>query len=85
MERRHRYAVAGVALIAPVAAMFWVDVLRGQPASVGLVAVSAASLACAALSDRAHPARAGTLAASGVALASLALNQYVDWLERLDT
>lgn len=83
MERRHRYAVAGVALIAPVASMFWLDVLRGRSASAGLVAVSAASLACAALTDRAHPLRAGALTAGGIALTSLALDRYVGLLERL--
>jgi hypothetical protein len=84
IDRRHRYAVTGVALLAPVAAMYWLDVLRGRRPSAGFAAVGAAGLACAALASPQHPARVSALAAGGVALAGLALDRYVSWLERLE-
>lgn len=86
MQPFRGYAAAGAALFNPMAAIYWLDVARGRPLSIGTLAVSAAGAACAALAaPRGRPAQAvgaGLLAAGGAALAGLALERYVAWLER---
>lgn len=86
--QRSNYALAGTALFNPMAAVYWLDVIRGQKPGVGLAAVSAAGAACAALAaGRERPLRAvgaGLAAAAGAALAGLALDRYVAWLEQRD-
>lgn len=87
--QRSNYALAGAALFNPMAAVYWLDVVRGKRAGAGLVAVGTVGAACAALvaGGRARPGRAvgaGLLAAAGAALAGLALDHYVAWLEGRD-
>ncbi len=80
------YALAGAALFNPMAAMYWLDVMRGQHPGIGLALVSAAGAVCAGLAaePRRHPWRAlasGLAAAAGAALAGKVLQQYVRWIE----
>lgn len=42
MHPKPSYALAGAALFNPMAAMFWLDVVRGRKPSVGLALVGAA-------------------------------------------
>lgn len=85
MDSFRRYALAGAALFNPMAAMFWLDVVRGRAPSAGLAAVSAAGAACAAFAvPPGRPWRAagvGLLAAAGAAATGLALRRYVAWLD----
>lgn len=83
---RSNYALAGAALFNPMAAMYWLDLARGQRPGIGLALVSAAGAACAGLAadPRQHPWRAvasGLAAATGAALAGWALQRYVAWVE----
>lgn len=86
MSQLRRYAAAGAALFNPIAAMFWLDVRRGRPPSAGLLAVSVAGAACAALTaPRGRPALAlglGLLAGGSAAVAGLLLDRAVARLER---
>lgn len=88
MQTLRRYALAGAALLNPIATIFWLDITRGRRPSAGLVAVSAAGAACAVLAaPPGRPVRAlglGLLAAAAAAAAGLAMRPYVAWLERLD-
>lgn len=85
MGPRRSWALAGAALLNPVAAMFWLDVRRGRPPSPGLAAVSLAGAICAAAAaDRRGALPAGLAAAGGAALAGLALDAWVAALDRLD-
>ncbi|RMD83410.1 MAG: hypothetical protein D6823_00160, partial [Chloroflexi bacterium] len=83
---RTNYALAGTALFNPMAAMYWLDVARGQRPGIGLALVGAAGAVCAGLAadPRRHPWRAvasGLAAAAGAALAGWALQRYVAWVE----
>ncbi len=84
-EARSNYALAGVALFNPIASVFWLDLVRGRRPGLGIVAVSAAGAACAALAaPRERPWRAvgtGLLAAAGAAVAGLAMDRFVAWVE----
>ncbi|MGQ9925971.1 MAG: hypothetical protein ACUVS4_03780 [Chloroflexaceae bacterium] len=88
MHPKPSYALAGAALFNPMAAMFWLDVVRGRKPSVGLALVGAAGAACAALAAPrgkvGQAIGAGALAAASAALAGLVLERYVAWIERQD-
>lgn len=88
MDAKRSYALAGAALFNPMAAVYWLDVVRGRKPSAGLAVVSAAGAACAALATPrgkvAQAIGAGALAAAGAALAGLVLDRYVAWVERHD-
>ncbi|GIV86535.1 MAG: hypothetical protein KatS3mg054_0564 [Chloroflexus sp.] len=82
---RTNYALAGAALFNPMAAMYWLDVMRGQRPGVGLLLVSTTGAVCAGLAaePRRNPWRAlasGLAAAAGAALAGWVLRRYVDWV-----
>jgi len=82
---RTNYALAGAALFNPMAAMYWLDVARGQRPGIGLAFVGTAGALCAGLAagPRQHPWRAlasGFAAAAGAALVGWALRRYVDWV-----
>jgi hypothetical protein len=67
---RHRYALAGVALFAPVAAFYWLDAIRKRKASRGVVVTTAAASACAAL---AAPTSTQAVLAAGLTTAATPL------------
>lgn len=83
--QRNNYALAGAALFNPIAAVYWLDLVRGAKPGLGLALVAGAGAACAALAaPRDRPGRAigaGLLAAAGAAVSGLVLDRYVAWIE----
>jgi hypothetical protein len=81
---RHRYALAGVALLAPVAAIYWLDAFRKHKTPRGAVAITAAASTCAALAAPAAPqaVAAAGLTATATPLAGAVLAVVTEQLER---
>jgi len=85
MDTRRSWAIAGAALLNPVAAMFWLDLRRGRRPAPGLVAVGLAGALCAAAgAGRRNALPAGLAAAGAAALAGVALDAWVAALDRLE-
>ncbi len=82
---RHRYALAGVALFAPVAAFYWLDALRKRESALGAVVTTAAATACAALAapSRTDAALAAGLTATVTPLVGGALAVLTEQMERV--
>lgn len=82
---RHRYALAGVALFAPVAAIFWLDAQRKRKASRGAVVLTAAASTCAALAAPAptQAALAAGLTATATPLVGGALTLITERMEHV--
>jgi hypothetical protein len=81
---RHRYALAGVALFAPIAAFYWLDAIRKRKASRGAGVTTAAASACAALAapERSDAALAAGVTAAATPLAGGALALLTERMER---